>query len=80
MHTFSKFNAYNMKACTHTHTHTHRVVYQGNKTEEKVFKKRKVFKEDLKELTMTDRNSTGRKKLIFKNHTQFVLRITFHCR
>ena len=25
--------------------------YQGNETEEKVFKKRKVFKEDLKELT-----------------------------
>ena len=40
---------------THTHTHTHTpVAYQdsqGNKTEEKVFKKRKVFKEDLKELT-----------------------------
>ena len=46
---------------THTHTHTHTqththtpVAYQGNegnKTEEKVFNKRKVFKEDLKELT-----------------------------
>ena len=36
-------------ACTHTHTHTP-VAYQGNKTEEKVFKKGKVFKEDLKEL------------------------------
>ena len=37
---------------THTHTHTHTpVAYQGNETEEKVFKKRKVFKEDLKELT-----------------------------
>ena len=44
---------------THTHTHTHKhthtpVAYQGNQdteTEEKVFKKRKVFKEDLKELT-----------------------------
>ena len=36
------------------HTHTHTVVYQGsqgNETEEKFFKKRKVFKEDLKELT-----------------------------
>ena len=32
----------------HTHTHTHTAVaYQGNETEEKVFKKRKVFKEDL---------------------------------
>ena len=40
---------------THTHTHTHTpVAYQGsqgNETEEKVFKKTKVFKEDLKELT-----------------------------
>ena len=38
----------------HTHTHTP-VAYQGNQgseTEEKVFKKRKVFKEDLKELTV----------------------------
>ena len=54
--------------CTHTHSHTHArththtpVAYQGNwgnETEEKVFKKRKVFKEDLKELTgrMADRN------------------------
>ena len=40
---------------TRTHTHTHTPVayqgYQGNETEEKFFKKRKVFKEDLKELT-----------------------------
>ena len=39
-------------ACTHTHTHKHThtpVAYQGNETEEKVFKKRKVFKENLKE-------------------------------
>ena len=39
----------------HAHTHTHTpVAYQGNQgneTEEKVFKKRKVFNEDLKELT-----------------------------
>ena len=63
----SKFNAYNMNAptCMHTHrlahahrcarTHTHTpAAYQGNQgneTEEKVFKKRKVFQEDLKELT-----------------------------
>ena len=42
------------RAHTHTHTHTP-VAYQGNQgseTEEKVFKKRKVFKEDLKELTV----------------------------
>ena len=42
-------------AHTHTHTHTHTpIAYQGNQgneTEEKVFEKRKVFKEDLKELT-----------------------------
>ena len=39
-------------ARAHTHTHTHTpVACQGNETEEKVFKKRKVFKEDLKELT-----------------------------
>ena len=41
----SKFNAYNMNAHTHTHacarTHTRTpVAYQGNETEEKVFKKR----------------------------------------
>ena len=48
----SKFNAYNMNAHTHMHAHTHTpVTYQGNETEEKVFKKRKVFNEDLKELT-----------------------------
>ena len=55
MHIFSKFNAYNTNAHTHTHmrtnTHMHRVVYQGNGMEEKAFKKRKVFKEDLKEVT-----------------------------
>ena len=39
-------------ARAHTQTHTHTpVAHQGNKTEEKGFKKRKVFKEDLKELT-----------------------------
>ena len=34
------------------------LVSQGNRTEENVFEKRMVFKEDLKELTgrMTDRN------------------------
>ena len=45
-------------ACAHTHTHTPVACqgYQGNETEEKVFKI-KVFKEDLKELTrMVDRN------------------------
>ena len=39
---------------THTPTLTHTVAYQGNQgneTEKKVFKKRKVFKECLKELT-----------------------------
>ena len=35
--------------CTHTYTHTH-TLSQGNGTEEQVFEKRKVFKEDLKEL------------------------------
>ena len=44
-----------MHECTHTHTHTcthaHAAIYQSNWTEEKVFKQRKVFKEDLKELT-----------------------------
>ena len=55
---FSKFDAYNTNAHTGMHIHTHTVVYQGNGTEEKVFKKRKIFKEDLKELTgrITDRN------------------------
>ena len=57
--------------CTHTHAHTHSltctrththtpVAYQGNETEEKIFKKRKVFKEDLKELTGVEwRTETG---------------------
>ena len=53
-----------MNAHTHTHTHTHihrlthahahthiPVAYHGNETEEKFFLKRKVLKEDLKELT-----------------------------
>ena len=35
----------------HMHRHTHTVKYQGNGHEEKVFQKRMVFKEDLKELT-----------------------------
>ena len=48
----------------HAHTHTHTpVAYQGNQgneTEEKVFKKRKVFNEDLKELTEVEwRTETG---------------------
>ena len=37
-------------ARAHTNTHTP-VAYQDNETEENVFKKRKVFKEELKELT-----------------------------
>ena len=42
----------------HTRTHTHTHTYQGNGAEENGFEKRKVFKEDPKELTgrMTDRN------------------------
>ena len=57
---------------TRTHTHTHArtharthapVAYQGNQgneTEKKIFKKRKVFKEDLKELTEVEwRTETG---------------------
>ena len=49
---------------THARAHTHSQVayqgYQGNETEEKVFKKRKVFKEDLKELTEVEwRTETG---------------------
>ena len=54
------------RARTHTHTHTHTharararapVAYQGNQgneTEEKVIKKRRIFKEDLKELTQVE--------------------------
>ena len=40
-----------LRARAHTHTQVAYQGYQGNETEEKVFKKRKVFKEDLKELT-----------------------------
>ena len=32
------------------HTHTH-IIYVGNETKKKGFEKKKVFKEDLKELT-----------------------------
>ena len=63
-------------ARTHTHSHTHArtharthahtntpVAYQGNEgneTEEKVFKKRKVFKKNLKDLTEVEwRTETG---------------------
>ena len=58
MHTHTQIHTYTH---THTHTHTHTpVAYQGNETEEKVFKKRKVFKEDLKELTEVEqRTETG---------------------
>ena len=61
MHTITQTqNHTRTHARARTHTHTP-VAYQGNpgnETEEKVFKKRKVFKEDLKELTgrMADRN------------------------
>ena len=56
----------------HTHTHAHSqtctcthtpVAYQGNETEEKVFKKRKIFKEDLKELTEVVRQTETMAKL-----------------
>ena len=39
-------------ARTHTHTHTP-VAYQGNETEEEVFKKRKAFKEEVEWRTET---------------------------
>ena len=46
-------------ARTHARTHTP-VAYQGKETEEKVFKKRKVFKENFKELTAVEwRTKTG---------------------
>ena len=48
------------------------MLYQGNETEEKVFKKRKVFKEDLKELTEVEWwTKTGKwkeKKKEFQTH------------
>ena len=48
-HTHARTHAHTR---THTHTHTHTpVAYQGNETDEKFFLKRKIFKEDLKELT-----------------------------
>ena len=51
--------------CAHAHTHT--VVYQGYGTEEKFFKKRKVFKEDLKELTDIGRMTVRNKELVADN-------------
>ena len=51
-HTYARAHT---RTHTHTHTHTHTLVaYQGTETEERVFKKRKVFKEDLKELTQVE--------------------------
>ena len=48
------------RARTHTHTPVAYQGNQGNETEEKFFKKRKVFKEDLKELTEAEwRTETG---------------------
>ena len=45
---------------SHTRAHTHTpVAYQVSETEEKVFKKRKVFKEDLKETEVEWRTETG---------------------
>ena len=72
-HILSKFNAYNMNAHTHarthtdSHTHTHTHTHQSHiratramRLKKKVFKKRKVFKEDLKELTEVEwRTETG---------------------
>ena len=53
--TYAIIHSLNVHVCfqdsMNTHTHTNTVVYQGNGTEEKVFEKRKVFMEDLKELT-----------------------------
>ena len=50
-------------------THMHTLVSQGTRTEEKVFEKRKVFKEDLKELTeaewWTETVSWKEKLLVF---------------
>ena len=59
-HAYTRMHAC-MRMCTHTHTHKHTVIYQGMGTEEKSFKKKKVFKEDLKELTerQTDRQKQG---------------------
>jgi len=49
------------RARAHTHTLTP-VAYQGNETEEKVVKKRIVFKADLKELIEVEwRPETGRR-------------------
>ena len=65
-HTDSHTNA-GARARTHTHTHAHiythtqtPVAYQRNETGEKIFFKRKVFKEDLKGLTEVEwRTETG---------------------
>ena len=49
-----------MRAHTHTYTPVAYQGNQGNETEEKVCKKRKVFMEDLKELTEVEwRTETG---------------------
>ena len=50
-------------ARTHAHTHAHTVVYQGNGTEERVFEKRTVWGEDLKELTKRQRQGVGSREL-----------------
>ena len=51
-HRVTHVRTHNTCARAHTtNTHTHTVTYQGHGTEEKFFKQRKVFKQDLKELT-----------------------------
>ena len=55
MHIHTQMHAHTQ----HTHTHTP-VAYQGNETEEKVFKKRKIFKEDLKLALETSHKHTNK--------------------
>ena len=43
----------------HMHTHMHTLVSQGNGTEQKIFEKRKVFREDLEELTEVEKQKQG---------------------
>ena len=58
MYIFSRLHTHtHTHARTHARTHTHLLLYQGNETEEKVFEKRKVFKEGLKEPTEAERRA-----------------------
>ena len=54
----------------HTHTQSYIIIYEDNGTEEKFFTKRKVFKEDLKELAEVERQTETESSFVPDNWSQ----------